>query len=91
MSAWTLGLSAPVGKADVARMALVKRDIEFGDKDAIGFMLGYDHFLKKNWAIYGRVAMIDNRPESAIGYAGIPLDQTGDDPSNLAVGMYYHF
>ncbi|WP_285415613.1 porin [Pseudomonas sp. efr-133-TYG-5] len=91
MSAWTVGLAAPVGKADVARMALVKRDIEFGDKDAIGIMLGYDHFLKKNWAIYGRVALIDNRPESAISYAGIPLEQTGDDPSNLAVGMYYHF
>jgi hypothetical protein len=54
-------------------------------------MLGYDHFLKKNWAIYGRVALIDNRPESAISYAGIPLEQTGDDPSNLTIGMYYHF
>lgn len=91
MSAWTFGLSAPVGKADVARVALIKRDVSFGDKDAYGAMLGYDHFLRPNWAIYARVAYIDNRPHSSVSYAGIPLEQTGDDPQNLAVGMYYHF
>jgi len=86
-----LGFSAPVGKADVARLALVKRDIEFGDKDAYGMMIGYDHFLLPQWAIYGRLALIANRPESAITYAGIPLEQVGDDPQNVAIGMYYHF
>jgi len=91
MQAWTVGLSAPVGKADVARLALVKRDIEFGDKDAYGMMLGYDHFLRPQWAIYGRLALIANRPGSAISYAGIPLEQVGDDPQNVAIGMYYHF
>ncbi|WP_119142732.1 porin [Pseudomonas reidholzensis] len=91
LDAWTLGLSAPVGKADVARLALVKRDIQFGDQDAFGVMLGYDHFLRPGWAIYGRIALIDNRPRSAISYAGIPLEQAGDDPQNLAIGMYYHF
>ncbi|MBD1586946.1 porin [Pseudomonas typographi] len=91
MSAWTVGITAPVGKADVARLLLVKRNVEFGDKDAFGMMLGYDHFLRPNWAIYGRVALIDNRPNSAITYAGIPLEQAGDDPQNLAIGMYYHF
>jgi predicted porin len=91
MTAVTLGLSAPVGKADVARLALTKRHVEFGDKDAFGMMLGYDHFLRPNWAIYARLAMIDNRPNSSISYAGIPVEQPGDDPQNLAVGMYYHF
>ncbi|MFJ2982640.1 MULTISPECIES: porin [unclassified Pseudomonas] len=91
LQAWTLGFSAPVGKADVARLALVKRDIEFGDKDAYGMMIGYDHFLLPQWAIYGRLALIANRPESAITYAGIPLEQVGDDPQNVAIGMYYHF
>lgn len=91
MQAWTLGLSAPVGKTDVARLALVKRDIEFGDKDAYGMMLGYDHFLRPTWAIYGRLAMIANHRNSAVSYAGIPLEQSGDDPQNVAIGMYYHF
>nr|WP_310194880.1 porin [Pseudomonas hunanensis] len=91
MDAWTLGLSAPVGKADVARVALVRRTVEFGDKDAFGLMLGYDHFLQPGWALYGRIGLIDNRPASAISYAGIPLEQAGDDPQNLAIGMYYHF
>lgn len=91
MSAVTLGLSAPVGKADVARLALTRRHVEFGDKDALGMMLGYDHFLRPNWAVYARLAMIDNRPHSSISYAGIPIEQAGDDPQNLAVGMYYHF
>ncbi|WP_446731416.1 porin [Pseudomonas sp. PSKL.D1] len=91
MQAWTAGLSAPVGKADVARLALVKRDIEFGDKDAYGVMLGYDHFLRPQWAIYGRLAMITNHRNSAVSYAGIPLEQSGDDPQNVAIGMYYHF
>lgn len=91
MTAWTMGISAPVSKADVARLALVKRNIEFGNKDAFGMMLGYDHFLRPNWAIYGRVALIDNRPNSSISYAGIPVEQAGDDPQNLAIGMYYHF
>ena len=91
MTAWTLGISAPVGKADVARLSLVKRDIDAGDKDAVGMMLGYDHFLRPNWAVYARVALIDNRPESSVSYAGIPVEQAGDNPQNLAIGMYYHF
>lgn len=91
MSALTFGLSAPVGKADVARLALVRRSVDADDKDAFGVMLGYDHFLRPNWAVYGRIAMIGNRPDSAVSYAGIPLEQTGDDPQNLAIGMYYHF
>lgn len=91
VTAWTASIWAPIGKADVARLALVKRKIEFGDKDAIGMMLGYDHFLTPNWAVYGRLALIDNRRNSAISYAGIDLQQPGDDPHNLAVGMYYHF
>lgn len=91
MTAWTVGIAAPVGKTDVARLSLVKRNIEFDDKDAFGMMLGYDHFLRPNWAVYGRVALIDNRPNSSISYAGIPVEQAGDDPQNLAIGMYYHF
>ena len=91
MTAWTLGISAPVGKADVARLSLVKRDIDAGDKDAVGMMLGYDHFLRPNWAVYARAALIDNRPESSVSYAGIPVEQAGDNPQNLAIGMYYHF
>ncbi|WPN45227.1 MULTISPECIES: porin [unclassified Pseudomonas] len=91
MTAWTVGIAAPVGKTDVARLSLVQRNIEFGNKDAFGMMLGYDHFLRPNWAIYGRVALIDNHPNSSISYAGIPIEQAGDDPQNLAIGMYYHF
>ncbi len=91
LNAYTLGVSAPVGKLDVARLAVVRREIQFGDKDATGVMLGYDHFLRPNWAIYARVAFIDNQPNSAITYAGIPINQSGDDPQNLAIGMYYHF
>lgn len=91
MTAVTLGLSAPVGKADVARLALIQRHVSAADKDATGMMLGYDHFLRPNWAIYGRMALIKNQPASSISYAGIPVEQAGDDPQNLAIGMYYHF
>ncbi|WP_438866017.1 porin [Pseudomonas abieticivorans] len=91
MTAWSFGMSAPVGKADVARLSLVKREIEFGDKDALGMMVGYDHFLRPNWAVYGRVGFIKNRPNSSITYAGIAVNEAGDDPQNVAVGMYYHF
>lgn len=91
MKAWTLGFMAPVGKTDVARLMVVQRDVETGDKNATGVMIGYDHFLKPNWAVYGRVAMIANRMKSSLSYAGIPVEEAGDDPGNLAVGMYYHF
>jgi predicted porin len=90
-TAWSVGVSAPVGKADVARLSLVKREVEFGDKDAFGMMLGYDHFLRPNWAVYGRIAFISNRPNSSVTYAGIPVNEAGNDPQNLSVGMYYHF
>lgn len=91
MTAWTLGFMAPVGKTDVARLMVVQRDVETGGKNATGVMIGYDHFLKPNWAIYGRVAMIANKMKSSSSYAGIPVEESGDDPRNLAVGMYYHF
>lgn len=91
MTAWTLGFMAPVGKTDVARLMVVQRDVETGGKNATGVMIGYDHFLIPNWAIYGRVAMIANKMKSSSSYAGIPVEESGDDPRNLAVGMYYHF
>lgn len=91
MTAWSAGFSAPVGKADVARLSVVKREIEFGDKDAFGVMLGYDHFLKPNWAVYGRIGFISNQPNSSVTYAGIRMNEAGDDPQNLAIGTYYHF
>lgn len=91
MTAWTLGFMAPVGKTDVARLMVVQRDVETGGKNATGVMIGYDHFLKPHWAIYGRVAMIANKMKSSSSYAGIPVEEAGDDPRNLAVGMYYHF
>ncbi|MEN5109379.1 porin [Pseudomonas sp. TWI672] len=91
MTAWTLGFMAPVGKTDIARLMVVQRDVETDGKNATGVMIGYDHFLKANWAIYGRVAMIANKMKSSSSYAGIPVEESGDDPRNLAVGMYYHF
>lgn len=91
MTAWTLGFMAPVGKTDIARLMVVQRDVETDGKNATGVMIGYDHFLKPNWAIYGRVAMIANKMKSSSSYAGIPVEESGDDPRNLAVGMYYHF
>nr|WP_239690114.1 porin [Pseudomonas sp. NFPP33] len=91
MDAWTLGLMAPVGETDVARLLLVHRDVEFGERDAFGIMLGYDHFLQSNLALYLRVALIDNRSQSSLSHAGIPLEQPGDDPQNVAIGLYYHF
>ena len=54
-------------------------------------MLGYDHFLTPRWAVYGRVGMIRNQSQSAVTYAGMPVEESGDDPQNLMVGMYYHF
>ncbi|NWL45064.1 porin [Pseudomonas hunanensis] len=91
MTAWSVGVSAPVGKADVARLSLVKREIDAGDKDAFGVMLGYDHFLRPNWAVYGRLAFIRNRPDASVTYAGIRVNEPGDDPQNVSIGMYYHF
>ncbi len=91
MEARTLGLMAPVGRTDVARLLLVHRDLEFGERDATGVMLGYDHFLQSNLALYLRVALIDNQSQSSLSHAGIPLEQPGDDPHNVAIGVYYHF
>lgn len=91
MTAWTLGFSAPVAKADVVRAALIKREVALADTNALGAMLGYDHFLRPNWAVYARVAIIHNRPNATVTYAGIPVEQAGDDPQNVALGMYYHF
>lgn len=91
MTAYTLGLMMPVGKADVARMVLVQREVEFGSKDATGIMLGYDHFFTPQWAVYGRIGMVSNQSQSSLSYAGTPVDQPGDDPQNLMLGMYYHF
>lgn len=91
MTAYTLGVMVPVSKTDVARLLVVQREVEFGSKDATGVMLGYDHFLTPRWAVYGRVGMIRNQSESAVSYAGMPVEQLGDDPQNLMIGMYYHF
>lgn len=91
MTAITLGMVAPVGKADVARLVWVHRHLSADEQDATGAMLGYDHFINRHWAIYGRLGAIKNQPKAYVSYAGIPLEQGGDDPQNLAIGTYYHF
>ena len=88
---YTFGVMAPVGQRDVLRLAVMQRQVTARDKNAQGVMLGYDHFITPRWAVYGRVGKIFNQPASSVTYAGTPLDQVGDDPSNLALGMYYHF
>jgi len=88
---YTFGIMAPVGQRDVLRLAVMQRQVTARDKNAQGVMLGYDHFITPRWAVYGRVGKIFNQPASSVTYAGTPLDQVGDDPGNLALGMYYHF
>lgn len=88
---YTFGVMAPVGELDVLRLALMQRQVTAHDKDALGVMVGYDHFFTPRWAVYGRVGMIANQRASSVTYAGTPVDQVGDNPSNVSLGMYYHF
>ncbi|MFJ4346506.1 porin [Pseudomonas sp. NPDC089401] len=88
---YTFGLMAPAGERDVVRLAVMQRTVTARDKDALGVMIGYDHFLTPQWAVYGRLGMIANQRASSVTYAGTPLEQAGDNPSNVSLGMYYHF
>ncbi|MNI57104.1 hypothetical protein D3C73_1121450 [compost metagenome] len=88
---YTFGLMAPVGKLDVLRLAVVQRTVSAREKDALGAVLGYDHFFNPRWAAYARLGVIANQGASSVTYAGTPVDQVGDDPSNVSLGMYYHF
>ncbi|WP_020193254.1 porin, partial [Pseudomonas putida] len=88
---YTFGMMAPVGELDVLRLAVMQRQVSARDKDAWGVMIGYDHFINPRWALYGRLGMIANQRASSVTYAGTPVDQAGDNPSNLSLGMYYHF
>ncbi|MFF7065679.1 porin [Pseudomonas sp. NPDC008258] len=88
---YTFGVMAPVGELDVLRLAVMQRKVTAHDKDATGVMIGYDHFINPRWAVYGRLGMIANQRASSVTYAGTPVDQVGDNPSNVSLGMYYHF
>lgn len=88
---YTFGVMAPVGELDVLRLAVMQRQVTTPDKDAFGVMLGYDHFFTPRWAAYARVGMIANQRASSVSYAGTPVDQVGDDPINVSLGIYYHF
>lgn len=88
---YTFGVMAPVGERDVLRLAVMQRQVTAHDKDAWGAMVGYDHFITPRWAVYGRLGMIGNQRASSVTYAGTPVDQVGDNPSNVSLGMYYHF
>ncbi|CAI3804863.1 Outer membrane porin protein 32 [Pseudomonas sp. MM223] len=88
---YTFGVMAPVGELDVLRLAVMQREVTANDKDATGVMIGYDHFINPRWAVYGRLGMIANQRASSATYAGTPVDQVGDNPSNVSLGMYYHF
>ncbi|MBA6097213.1 porin [Pseudomonas juntendi] len=87
----TAGAMVPVGERDVLRLAIMQRQVTAKDQDAFAAVVGYDHFVTPRWAVYGRVGLIANQPASAVTYAGTPLEQAGDDPVNVALGMYYHF
>jgi len=88
---YTFGVMAPVGERDVLRLAVMQREVTARDKDAAGVMIGYDHFINPRWAVYGRLGLIANQRASSVTYAGTPVDQVGDNPGNVSLGMYYHF
>jgi len=87
---WTLGILLPVGDKHLARMLVTHRNVDAPQRGATGVSLGYDHFLQHNMALYARVGMIRNQRQSAISYAGLPVN-LGDDLNSIAVGMYWHF
>jgi len=87
---WTLGVLLPVGDKHLARLLITHRDVDARQRDATGILVGYDHFLRPNLALYARVGMVSNQRQSAISYAGLPVDR-GDELSSVAVGMYWHF
>ena len=88
---YTFGVMAPVGERDVLCLAVMQREVTARDKDAAGVMIGYDHFINPRWAVYGRLGLIANQRASSVTYAGTPVDQVGDNPGNVSLGMYYHF
>jgi len=87
---WTLGALLPVGEKHLARLLVTHREVGASQRNAIGILLGYDHFLRHNLAVYARIGVISNQRQSAIGYAGLPVDH-GDELNSVAVGMYWHF
>lgn len=78
------------------RLSLAYRDTTIHQNYAYGATVGSDYFLSKRSALYARVGVIRNGPQSALTYnydstAGGALVGKGHSVVSATLGMYYNF
>lgn len=72
--------------------AVVQRKVSRSERSQRASTLGYDYALSKRTALYGRWLHLDNRADSSVSLARIPVAaNSGDSASLIAVGIRHNF
>ncbi len=92
---YTLGVEKMAGQ-DLWRAAFAYRDTSAPGNYAYGATLGVDHFLSKRTALYARLGLLKNGPQSSLIYnyeasGGNPTMAAGQNARDLSLGMYHAF
>lgn len=92
---YTLGVEKMAGQ-NLWRAALAYRDTSAAGNYAYGATFGVDHFLSKRTAVYARLGMLRNGPQSSLVYnyetgGGNPSMSAGQNANDLSLGMYHAF
>lgn len=90
---YLLGVTAPVGPGTV-KLQYAAYDLKDSKDDAQQLSLGYQYDLSKRTAVYGTVAFLKNKNNSARGLGGSGLalgTATGENQTGFQVGVRHAF
>lgn len=89
---WSLGTAWHATPTSRLLFEVVRRKVDGSERSQWAWTLGYDYFLSKRTALYGRLLHLDNRAGAAASLAEIPVvANSGDSARLIAVGIRHNF
>ncbi|WP_399680110.1 porin [Xenophilus sp.] len=88
----SLGAQYTITPASNVLFEIVQRKVRGTDRAQLAWTLGYDHYLSKRTAVYGRLLRLENRGRSSVSLAGVRVDaNSGNDVRVIAAGIRHTF
>ncbi len=88
----SLGAQYTITPTSNVLFEVVQRKVSGSDRAQLAWTLGYDYYLSKRTALYGRLLHLENRGNSSVSLAGAPvMANSGDDARVIAAGIRHNF
>lgn len=89
---FSVGASYPVTPFSNLILEVIQRKVDGSERSQLAWTLGYDHYLSKRTALYGRWLGLNNSGGASASLAGVAVvPNSGDGVRVLAAGIRHNF